>query len=209
MCSVEPPARDGAAPVWQPLAARIARRRVTLGFLFGAIVLWLAAPTRETLAVGVAVASLGEGLRVWAAGHINKAREVTASGPYRFIAHPLYAGSSIMGAGLAIASGRAIVAAVVLVYLAVAVGAAMTTEEGDLRRRFGERYESYRRPMAAAPASRDGASRRRFSLAQAFANGEHRALVGFLVAVLLLAWKATYNASFWQTVGARFIRPGG
>ena len=30
----------------------------------------------------------------------NKAREVTSSGPYRWFAHPLYVGSSIMGAGL-------------------------------------------------------------------------------------------------------------
>jgi len=36
----------------------------------------------------------------------------------------------------------------------------------------------------------------RFSLAQAIANHEHRALVGLVVAVLLLALKASYNSSF-------------
>ncbi len=47
----------------------------------------------------------GEALRIWAAGHLNKSREVTSSGPYRWFAHPLYVGSSIMGVGLAVASG--------------------------------------------------------------------------------------------------------
>ena len=68
----------------------------------GRVVLWLAQPTRATLAIGTALAIGGECLRVWASGHLNKAREVTASGPYRWFAHPLYVGSSIMGVGLAI-----------------------------------------------------------------------------------------------------------
>ena len=52
------------------------------------------------------VALAGEALRIWAAGHLNKSREVTSSGPYRWFAHPLYVGSSVMGVGLAIASGQ-------------------------------------------------------------------------------------------------------
>jgi len=43
-----------------------------------------------------------------------------------------------------------------------------------------------------------GNARQRFSLARAVANHEHRALLGVLTAVLLLAWKATYNVSFWR-----------
>ena len=48
-------------------------------------------------------------MRVWAAGHLLKAREVTRSGPYRFVAHPLYLGSSLIGVGLAIGSGSTVV----------------------------------------------------------------------------------------------------
>ena len=81
------------------LAEQLARRRVALGFFFGLVVLWLAQPTRATLAAGAPIAVCGEMLRVWAAGHLNKSAEVTSSGPYRWFAHPLYVGSSIMGAG--------------------------------------------------------------------------------------------------------------
>ena len=78
------------------LARVLARRRVTLGFVFAIAVLYFAAPTRESLLAGAAVGMVGEAIRIWAAGHLEKSREVTTSGPYRFTRHPLYLGSSIM-----------------------------------------------------------------------------------------------------------------
>ena len=171
--------------------ARLARLRVFLGFACGAMVLWLAEPTLGSVMVGGAVACLGEAIRIWAAGHLHKAREVTSSGPYQWTAHPLYVGSSVMGAGLAIASGRAIVAALIAVYLIVTLTVAARSEEGFLRRAFGDSYDRYRRGDVSA--DRAGASGRRFSLAQAMANHEHRALIGLVLAVLLLALKAARN----------------
>jgi hypothetical protein len=174
----------------------LARRRVTLGFAFAAVVLWFAQPTPPTLAAGAAIAALGEGLRVWAAGHLNKAREVTSSGPYRWFAHPLYVGSSIMGVGLAVVANSLVVAALIALYLAVTLTAAVKSEEGFLRERFGDRYDRYRR--GASPAGESG---RRFSLTQAIANREHRSVMGLGAAFLLLVLKATYNGTFWRTAG--------
>jgi len=71
---------------------------VGLGFVLGALVFWLAEPSKATIAAGTAVAIAGEGIRIWAAGHLHKSREVTSSGPYRWLAHPLYVGSSMIGA---------------------------------------------------------------------------------------------------------------
>jgi len=172
----------------------LARRRVTLGFAAGALVLWLARPTPASLAIGMPIAALGEALRVWAAGHLNKAREVTASGPYRLFAHPLYVGSSAIGAGVAIASSSAVVAAVIATYLIATIGAAIRTEEAFLRTTFGGEYERYRSARVGAAA---GAARR-FSVRQAIANREHRAVAGFLAALLWLVLKATYNGMFWR-----------
>src|SRR5205085_4283030 len=164
---------------------------------FGVLVLWLAQPTARTLAAGVPVAVLGEAMRVWAAGHLNKSREVTASGPYRWFAHPLYVGSSVMGVGLAIASGTVLVAVLIVLYLGATLTAAIRSEEAFLRRTFGDRYAKYRRG-ASASGNDPG---RRFSPAQAMANREHRAITGLLVAVLLLVLKATYNGVFWRAAG--------
>ena len=176
------------------IARRLARFRVPLGFVSGVIVLWLARPTPMTLGIGIPVAIAGEMLRLWAAGHLNKSREVTMSGPYRWFAHPLYVGSSIMAAGLAIASGRAAVAALIVVYLAATLTAAITSEEAFLRQTFGDRYERYRagRPTSGADAGR------RFSFAQARANHEPRTIAGVIAAVLLLILKAAYNGAFWR-----------
>jgi len=173
-----------------PWVAALARKRVALGFLAGPLVLWLAQPTLGTLLAGSAIGCLGEALRLWAAGHISKSREVTTSGPYRWFAHPLYVGSSVMGAGLAVASGSVVAAVVIGLYLALTITAAVTREEAFLRQAFGDRYDRYRRSASAA-----GSPARRFSWKQALANREHRAVLGFLAVVLLLAAKATYNGS--------------
>ncbi len=165
------------------LLRRIARARVTIGFIASVVVLWLADPTARSLAIGSAVAAIGEAARVWAAGHLEKGREVTSSGPYSFTRHPLYVGSSLIGIGLAIASASVAVAVLVLVYLAVTLTAAIRTEEAHLTEKFGAAYPAYREGRAAG-------ARRRFSVARAIRNREYRALIGLLFVLAVLAWKA-------------------
>jgi protein-S-isoprenylcysteine O-methyltransferase Ste14 len=185
------------------LIAVLARMRVALGFVFGVLVLVLAQPTRQSLLVGMSIAAGGEALRIWAAGHLRKSREVTVSGPYRWLPHPLYVGSSVMGAGLAIASASWLVAGLIAVYLVATLTAAIKSEEAFLRRTFGDQYDLYRSGVAARRRERNAASRRPFSFAQAMANREYRAVAGLALAVLLLIWKATYNDSFWRAAGTR------
>lgn len=165
------------------LSRRIARWRVAAGFVSAAAVLWLAQPTRLSLAIGFAVALTGEALRIWAAGHLEKSREVTRSGPYAFTRHPLYLGSSIIGAGAAVASAHWLAAALIAVYLSVTITAAIRAEEMHLREKFGDAYDAYARRTAPP-------MRRAFSLARAIANREHHALAGLIAAFLLLALKA-------------------
>jgi protein-S-isoprenylcysteine O-methyltransferase Ste14 len=179
------------------MVSALARLRVALGWVFGVLVIVLAHPTSGSIALGMSIAACGEALRVWAAGHLNKAREVTSTGPYRWVGHPLYVGSSIMGAGLAVACANIPVALLITVYLTTTLTAAIKSEEAYLRRAFGEQYDLYRQGVAAKRAS-PGAAARRFSLRQAIANREHRAVVGLAIAILLLALKATYNGLFWR-----------
>jgi hypothetical protein len=175
---------------------RLARLRVPLGFLFAIVVLWLAQPTGQSLIWGSLVALAGESLRLWAAGHLNKSREVTSSGPYRWLGHPLYVGSSVMGAGLAIAAHNIVVAAIIAAYLLTTITAAIRSEEAFLRVKFGDQYDRYR--LAGTDAN-VASSARPFSLRQAIANHEQRAIAGLALAVLLLVLKATYNGLFWRT----------
>lgn len=163
---------------------RIARLRVPLGFVFGALVLGLAQPTPRSLAVGAAIALVGELVRIWAAGHLEKGREVTASGPYRFTRHPLYVGSTIIGIGLAVGAASLVVAIIVLSYLAVTLIAAMRTEEAHLTEKFGAAYPEYR-------AGRTSVNRA-FSLERAMKNREYRAAIGVLLVLVFLVWKTYY-----------------
>jgi protein-S-isoprenylcysteine O-methyltransferase Ste14 len=185
------------------LMATLARMRVALGFVFGLLVLVLAQPSAASLAIGMSLAACGELIRIWAAGHLRKSREVTVSGPYRWLAHPLYVGSSVMGAGLAIASASLSVAVLIAAYLAATLTAAIKSEEAFLRRTFGDQYDLYRSGVETKRRERGGSSNRAFSLQQAMANREYRAVAGLVAAILLLIWKATYNGSFWRAAGTR------
>jgi protein-S-isoprenylcysteine O-methyltransferase Ste14 len=164
------------------LLRRIARLRVTIGFVSSVAVLWLAQPTVRSLAIGAVVAAAGEAVRIWAAGHLEKGREVTMTGPYAFTRHPLYLGSALIGIGFAIASASALAAALVLAYLAVTLTAAIRTEEAHLTEKFGAAYPAYRDGRAAA-------ERRRFSPARAMRNREYRALLGLAFVLIVLALK--------------------
>ena len=162
----------------------LARRRVPLGFIAAIATIVIASPTWRTWTAGLVVALVGECVRVWAAGHLEKGREVTCSGPYRFASHPLYVGSTIIAGGVALAVRSVAAALVIAVYMGVTIAAAIRTEEAELRRAFGSAYDDYQ-------ASRADAVRheRRFSLARARRNREERALTGLLIGFGLLAVK--------------------
>ena len=158
----------------------LARLRVPLGFALAVIGFLCAQPTRTSLPWGAVDALVGEAVRFWAAGHVEKGREVTTSGPYRWTRHPLYAGSTIIGIGLAIACNSWIAAAIIALYLSVTLTAAIRTEEAWLRARFGAEYDAYCEGHTMA---------RRFSVRRALGNHEHRAIAGLAVGLLLLALK--------------------
>ena len=160
----------------------LARFRVPLGFAAGGLAYWLARPTMRSLAIGLALAAAGELLRIWAAGHLDKGREITRSGPYRFVRHPLYLGSALMGAGFVVAARSWPVAIVAAAYLALTYGAAIRTEEATLDVRFAGAYAEYRAGRAAPDT-------RPFSWARVRANREYRAVIGLLIAGALLCWR--------------------
>src|SRR4030095_13817034 len=105
----------------------------------------LAAPTWGSWRAGLLVAAVGEGIRIWAAGHLEKGREGTRSGPYRWSAHPLYVGSSVMALGVVIAAHSVVAGVLAALYMGATLTAAVRTEEAFLRGRFGGAYDEYRR----------------------------------------------------------------
>jgi protein-S-isoprenylcysteine O-methyltransferase Ste14 len=162
------------------LVAFLARRRVALGGVTAIAAVVLSHPTWTSWAAGLAVACAGEGVRVWAAGHLEKSREVTASGPYRWMRHPLYVGSSILALGVVVASRSYLLGGLAALYMGATITAAIRTEEAFLRRTFGDAYDRYARDQAPGVA-------RRFSLERAVRNKEYRAVAGLAAGFALLA----------------------
>jgi len=170
------------SPRRPPLIEALARRRVALGYILGLAAFLLASPTPRSLAIGAVIASLGEAVRIWAAGHLEKGSEVTTTGPYALTRHPLYVGSTIMGVGLVVAANSLAVAVLVIGYLAVTYTAAIRSEEAHLTDKFGGHYPAYREGTAER-------SDRRFSFARAMRNREYRAMLGLVAVMALLAAK--------------------
>lgn len=167
----------------------LARYRVALGGLMAALTLWWSHPTATSLVAGAFVAAAGAALRLWAAGHVEKSREVTSSGPYRYVRHPLYVGSTIIGAGVAVAAAHLWLGVAIVTYLAATLTAAMRAEEAHLREKFGDAYDRY-------AASRAPVSSRSFSWERAWRNREHHALAGLVAGLSLLALKVWYSRGF-------------
>jgi protein-S-isoprenylcysteine O-methyltransferase Ste14 len=110
-------------------------------------------PTPRSVAAGLPLVLAGVALRVWAAGHLLKTRELTVSGPYAYTRNPLYVGTFAIGAGFAVLAGTTVAAIAVPIGLALFFGSYFPrkerTESALLGKLYGERYRTYH---AAVPA---------------------------------------------------------
>jgi protein-S-isoprenylcysteine O-methyltransferase Ste14 len=173
----------------KPYADRVAKLRVPGGFVLVAAFLWLARPTWASMAAGMPVAVLGLLLRAWAAGHLEKNRDLAQSGPYAYVRNPLYIGTLAAAAGFVIASRRWELAALFtavffFIYLPV-----VELEEQHLRSLFPAYADYARRVPRLIPRVASANPSRRFQWALYRKNEEYQALAGFLAGVAVLLWK--------------------
>ena len=175
----------------KPYADAVAKLRVPGGFVLVAAFLWMSTPSRESLAMGLPVSIVGLALRAWAAGHLEKNTTLADGGPYAYVRNPLYIGTLLTAAGLAVASRRwelgALFAVVfLLIYLPV-----VELEEQHLRGLFPEYHDYARRVPKLLPGlGLGGSSSKRFRWSIYMKNQEFQALLGFLAGAVVLVWKA-------------------
>lgn len=118
---------------WGTIARRI---RVPLGFAFAAVYLWLARPSRMSIALGSMIAILGLLLRAYASGHLRKNEQLATSGPYAYTRNPLYLGSLLIAAGFAVASLSGWIALIAVIIFVTIYIPVMRSEETFLRNNF-------------------------------------------------------------------------
>lgn len=173
--------------------------RLTAIWIALAAMLWLAEPSRAWAWLGLAILTIGEAIRCWAAGHLAKNSELVTAGPYAFVRNPLYLGRLLIFTGLTVMAFAPRNTAWVL----LAVGHATffagymrrkeRVEPERLERLFGERYARYReevRSLIPRTSRYPGAEAARWSRKRFSRNREHWMVGGLALAAVYLLWRA-------------------
>lgn len=143
------------------------------------------------------MAVLGLIVRGWAAGTIDKGRDLATGGPYAHTQNPMYLGSFIIGLGLTVAGSQWIWPVAFVAFFAAVYVPTMFREGAELAERFGARFGAY-----AASVPRFVPRLTRYHDSHATVNGfawrrylryrEWEALVGVTAAIAVMALKMRY-----------------
>ena len=133
-----------------PLAARL--KRVTLKtvpvYLALILLIIFARPTLSGLISGLLIVLIGEALRVWAAGHLKKTKEVTTTGPYAFVKNPLYLGTLLIMIGFCLMAQNPYLLVIGLAVFFIYYAPFKKKREGQrLREHFGQAWDDYDRAV--------------------------------------------------------------
>jgi protein-S-isoprenylcysteine O-methyltransferase Ste14 len=172
-------------------ADAVARLRVPSGFLIVLVFAWFSHPATRSLTVGLPISIAGLALRAWAAGCLVKDQRLSKGGPYSHTRNPLYLGTLLVAAGLAVAAqnpwlGALFAAVFVFIYLPV-----IELEEQHLRRLFPEYAAFADRVPALWPRLRavPDAGAQPFRWAIYVKNREYQAAIGFAAGAAFLIWR--------------------
>lgn len=158
------------------------------GFLLILLYTWTAEPGETwVVLLAIAVASLGAGMRAWAAGTVFKNEILATTGPYSLVRHPLYLGNILIFIGFSLLNNDPWAWLLTVSFLWFFYPPAITYEDGKLEELFGQEWRDWReRTPALIPARLQfGALRSEWSIGLfAGRNGE---LIIFLFIMVCLA----------------------
>jgi protein-S-isoprenylcysteine O-methyltransferase Ste14 len=159
--------------------------------LFLAIGLWLLArPVPTSIFAGLPVILLGEGIRTWSSGQIEKNKRLAKEGPYALTRNPLYLGNFFLGLGFSIMAGHWVVIAVFLPTFAFIYSATIRSEEETLARLFGSEFETYKREVPRFfPRLRSGRIGGQFQWSLVRKHREFNTWLGVVAGIALMAIK--------------------
>ena len=93
---------------------------------------------------GIVIVLLGEGIRFWALGYMEKkGQKLAMSGPYAFVRNPLYVGNFFLGLGVAVIVGNWIITILFLAGFLGIYSGTIRGEEKHLLGMFGKTFEEY------------------------------------------------------------------
>lgn len=172
-------------------------RRIPL-FVGAILLVVFARPHPTGIVVGLILIFLGELIRIWAAGHLQKNEVLTVSGPYSYVKNPLYIGSILITAGFCIlADNIYLLAAAMFMFCFHYIPYKKRVEGDRLKRLFGKAYEDYDEQVPEylprwTPYSKERVSWRFRNFIE---NSEEGILLMVIAGVLLVLSKP-----FWGTI---------
>jgi hypothetical protein len=118
-------------------------RRIPL-FIGALLLVIFAKPRLPAIWIGMVLIFLGEGVRIWAAGHLQKNEVLTVTGPYAYVKNPLYIGSVFITTGFCImADNIYLLAAAFFMFCFHYIPYKKKVEGDRLKKHFGNQYEDY------------------------------------------------------------------
>ncbi len=194
---------DGSDLLSHPVINFLARRRVAISLIGFAVLLTANIVFQEMLPLnpfelesaaslaGLCLLMFGLVLRSWAAGTLNKSREVTDIGPYSLVRNPLYIGSFSMMIAFAIWLRDLPTFIFIVGPLFGLYRIQILFEEKRLAFMFGDEWTAYaRRVPRLFPSEWPGtATYSGWTMFEWFRNREYRTLLATLTGVLAVyAW---------------------
>jgi len=118
-------------------------RRIPI-FIGAVLLILFAKPHQPGMIIGTILIIVGESIRIWAAGHLQKNETLTVTGPYAYVKNPLYIGTILITTGFSILADNIYLLAIATLSFCFHYIPYKKRVEGDrLRKIFGDRYEDY------------------------------------------------------------------
>jgi protein-S-isoprenylcysteine O-methyltransferase Ste14 len=118
-------------------------RRIPL-FIGALLLVIFAKPQYPGILIGMVLIFLGEGIRIWAAGHLQKNEVLTVTGPYAYVKNPLYIGSILITAGFCIlADSVYLLAAAFFMFCFHYIPYKKKVEGDRMKKIFGCQFDDY------------------------------------------------------------------
>jgi protein-S-isoprenylcysteine O-methyltransferase Ste14 len=98
--------------------------------------------------LGILVFLIGFMLRLWAQEHLHYRlkirKQLTITGPYRFVRNPAYIGNVLIGLGATLVSELVWMIPITFLWYAIAYRFVVCYEETHLSEKYGEAYQTYK-----------------------------------------------------------------
>lgn len=162
-------------------------------YILMVVLILVARPKLSFFLAGFPLIILGELLRIWAAGHLSKNKEVTTTGPYAYVKNPLYLGTFLIMTGFCLLASQWIILGVgLLAFFSYYAPFKKKAESDRLRQIFGSAWDEYDRSVPdylprLSPYEKRG--RHVWEWSRVVSNSEHETAVVTALGVLILSMR--------------------